>query len=245
MSKRGVGCVAVSQTPVLSDAQGITSSPRRHQAVFGWTELVPWGVALQRWCSWQRCVHDVASLGSVPGSTRLEPGLARSEGASKFYDLYTHVLGGSNDSSVNALRFPELGARSPVRLRLGPLCRGLLERSQHEETTRKLLAAQAEVSRMPFLDQQISELKDALEQAPRNEAEASEVAHMEGSVREANGLTGALKDELVRLEVAAAQDEVSPLHLNAPRSPALHLKPRLKPVSSSSPSPHHTKHLWL
>ncbi|KAL8438763.1 hypothetical protein Efla_003055 [Eimeria flavescens] len=121
----------------------------------------------------------------------------------------------------------------------------LQERSQHEETTLKLHAAEAEAARMPFLEQLIFELRgdtEALEQAQRKEAEArSEVAHRQASIREAkgNGVIGALKADLVPLKVVAAQDEVSSMHLNASRSPTLHVKPpRLKPVSSSSPSAH-------
>ncbi|KAL8424761.1 hypothetical protein Efla_001350 [Eimeria flavescens] len=51
----------------------------------------------------------------------------------------------------------------------------LQERSHHKETTHTLLAAEAEVSRMPILEQQIEELnahKEALQQAELNEVKA-------------------------------------------------------------------------
>ncbi|KAL8429505.1 hypothetical protein Efla_004902 [Eimeria flavescens] len=65
----------------------------------------------------------------------------------------------------------------------------LQERSQHEETTHRLLAAEARGARMPILEQQVDELKghkEALGQAQMNEAKArSEAAHLEPGVREA------------------------------------------------------------
>ncbi|KAL8430585.1 hypothetical protein Efla_000530 [Eimeria flavescens] len=91
------------------------------------------------------------------------------------------------------------------------------ERSQHEETTRKLFTAEAPVDRIPILEKQIVKVKGhkhPLEQAQSNEAPGKkQLAHLGPSLREANNVIDALNAELMRLEVGTAQEEVSALQM--------------------------------
>ncbi|KAL8426900.1 hypothetical protein Efla_002508 [Eimeria flavescens] len=75
------------------------------------------------------CTRDVVRMGAVSGSAQLEHSFrAVRKCGSVLRLVYARATGSNcmNDSLVHVLRSPGLGALSPVRSRLGPLCWGRL-----------------------------------------------------------------------------------------------------------------------